>query len=615
MGGENSAGDGKFAMNNLTALNKYLYKYRTRLVMGIVFIACSNLFGVYAPQVVRHAVDMISSQISYYRFYSGSGLDREFMKLFGLSILIFGLLVVSLAILRGIFLFFMRQTIIVMSRLIEYDQKNEIFDHYQKLHLDFYKRNNTGDLMSRITEDVSRVRMYTGPAIMYTINLLVLFVMVIYTMVRVNLELTLFTVAPLPLLGYSIFYVNGMIQRKSEAIQQQLSFLTTVSQESFSGIRVIKSYVQEQFMSRYFDIECERYKTNNLALARVEAIYFPIIFLLVGLSTVLTIFIGGTQVIQGKITSGNIAEFVIYINMLTWPIASVGWVMALVQRAAASQKRIDEFLRIAPEITSPTTTETTIAGHVEFRQVSFTYPVTGIRALKEVSFSVQKGQRIAIIGRTGSGKSTLGQLLVRVYDPDSGSILLDGRELRSLNLHALRRQIGYVSQDVFLFSDSVINNIGFGLETDAIDREKVTTAAINAAVHADILQLPEQYETVVGERGVTLSGGQKQRISIARALVKDPGIVVFDDCLSAVDAQTERNILGYLDKYLNNRTTIIITHRIFTLFNFDKIIVLEDGVIAEEGNHASLMKRKGAYFELFEKQQLEESQQANMSTA
>lgn len=615
MGGENSAGDGKFAMNNLTALNKYLYKYRTRLVMGIVFIACSNLFGVYAPQVVRHAVDMISSQISYYRFYSGSGLDREFMKLFGLSILIFGLLVVSLAILRGIFLFFMRQTIIVMSRLIEYDQKNEIFDHYQKLHLDFYKRNNTGDLMSRITEDVSRVRMYTGPAIMYTINLLVLFVMVIYTMVRVNLELTLFTVAPLPLLGYSIFYVNGMIQRKSEAIQQQLSFLTTVSQESFSGIRVIKSYVQEQFMSRYFDIECERYKTNNLALARVEAIYFPIIFLLVGLSTVLTIFIGGTQVIQGKITSGNIAEFVIYINMLTWPIASVGWVMALVQRAAASQKRIDEFLRIAPEITSPTTTETTIAGHVEFRQVSFTYPVTGIRALKEVSFSVQKGQRIAIIGRTGSGKSTLGQLLVRLYDPDSGSILLDGRELRSLNLHALRRQIGYVSQDVFLFSDSVINNIGFGLETDAIDREKVTTAAINAAVHADILQLPEQYETVVGERGVTLSGGQKQRISIARALVKDPGIVVFDDCLSAVDAQTERNILGYLDKYLNNRTTIIITHRIFTLFNFDKIIVLEDGVIAEEGNHASLMKRKGAYFELFEKQQLEESQQANMSTA
>lgn len=583
--------------------------------MGIVFIACSNLFGVYAPQVVRHAVDMISSQISYYRFYSGSGLNQEFMKLFGLSILFFGLIVVSLAILRGIFLFFMRQTIIVMSRLIEYDQKNEIFDHYQKLHLDFYKRNNTGDLMSRITEDVSRVRMYTGPAIMYTINLLVLFVMVIYTMVRVNLELTLFTVAPLPLLGYSIFYVNGMIQRKSEAIQQQLSFLTTVSQESFSGIRVIKSYVQEHFMSRYFDDECERYKTNNLALARVEAIYFPIIFLLVGLSTVLTIFIGGTQVIQGKITSGNIAEFVIYINMLTWPIASVGWVMALVQRAAASQKRIDEFLRIAPEITSPTTAETTLAGHVEFRQVSFTYPVTGIRALKEVSFSVQKGQRIAIIGRTGSGKSTLGQLLVRLYDPDSGSILLDGRELRSLNLRALRRQIGYVSQDVFLFSDSVINNIGFGLETDAIDRDKVTDAAINAAVHADILQLPEQYETVVGERGVTLSGGQKQRISIARALVKDPGIVVFDDCLSAVDAQTERNILGYLDKYLNNRTTIIITHRIFTLFNFDKIIVLEDGVIAEEGNHVSLMKRKGAYFELFEKQQLEETQQANMSPA
>ncbi len=443
--------------------------------MGIVFIACSNLFGVYAPQAVRHAVDMITSQIAYHHFYTGSGLYRDFMKVFGMSILFFGMVVVVLAILRGIFLFFMRQTIIVMSRLIEYDQKNEIYAHYQQLHLDFYKRNNTGDLMSRITEDVSRVRMYTGPAIMYTINLLVLFVMVIYTMVRVNLELTLFTVAPLPLLGYSIFYVNGMIQRKSEAIQRQLSFLTTISQESFSGIRVIKSYVQEKFMSRYFNAECEHYKTNNLALARIEAIYFPIIFLLVGLSTVLTIFIGGTQVIQGEITSGNIAECVIYINMLTWPIASVGWVMALVQRAAASQKRIDEFLSVVPAIKSPAIADAPIGGSVEFRQVSFTYPVTGIKALKGISFIAERGQRIAVIGRTGSGKSTLGQLLVRLYDPDSGSVLLDGQELRSLNLYALRRQIGYVAQDVFLFSDSVINNIGFGLESESIERDKVAS--------------------------------------------------------------------------------------------------------------------------------------------
>lgn len=574
--------------------------------MGILFIACSNLFGVYAPQVVRHAVDMISNQVYYHQFYSGSGLDREFMGQFGLSILLFGLVVVVLAIMRGIFLFFMRQTIIVMSRLIEYDQKNEIFNHYQQLHLDFYKRNNTGDLMSRITEDVSRVRMYTGPAIMYTINLLVLFFMVIYTMVRVNAELTLYTVAPLPLLGYSIFYVNGIIQRKSERIQQQLSFLTTVAQESFSGIRVIKSYVQEKFMNQYFNEECENYKTKNLELAKVEAVYFPIIFLLVGLSTVLTIFIGGTKVIQGEITAGNIAEFVIYINMLSWPIASVGWVMALVQRAAASQKRINEFLKVQPEISSPALKEEVIKGQIEFRQVSFTYPNTGIRALKNISFTVKQGQRLAVIGRTGSGKSTLGQLLVRMYDPDSGEVRLDGIDIRTMNLFALRRQVGYVSQDVFLFSDSVFNNIGFGMNAEDIDAKRVIEAATFAAVHSDIMQLPEQYETIVGERGVTLSGGQKQRISIARALIKDPKVVVFDDCLSAVDAQTERNILGYLNDFLRDRTTVIITHRIFSLFNFDKIIVIDDGTIVEEGNHASLLQRKGVYFELYERQQSEE---------
>lgn len=593
-------------MNYLKSLNKYLYKYLFRLVMGIVFITCSNIFGVYSPQVVRHAVDMITNQISYFQFYNGSVLEKAFMSQFGRAIFFFGLIVVVLAILRGIFLFFMRQTIIVMSRLIEYDQKNEIYNHYQLLHLDFYKRNNTGDLMSRITEDVSRVRMYTGPAIMYTINLIVLFVLVIYTMIRVNPELTLYTVMPLPILGLSIFYVNGIIERKSEMIQRQLSFLTTISQESFSGIRVIKSYVQEKFMNKYFSEACEDYKSKTLELARVEAIYFPIIFLLVGLSTILTIFIGGTQVIQGKITAGNIAEFVIYINMLTWPIASVGWVMALVQRAAASQKRIDEFLSVQPQITSPTAEEVLIAGDVEFKNVSFTYPNTGIRALKNISFRMKKGERVAIIGRTGSGKSTLGQLLVRMYDPDTGAVVLDGKDIRQLNLYALRRHIGYVSQDVFLFSETVFNNIAFGLDAADVDGEKVKEAATYASVHADILQLPEQYETIVGERGVTLSGGQKQRISIARALIKDPKVVVFDDCLSAVDAQTEKNILGYLNDYLKDRTTIIITHRIFSLFNFDKIIVLEDGAIAEEGRHESLMQRRGVYFELFERQQLEE---------
>lgn len=602
-------------MKHLTALNKYFYKYRLRLTMGVVFIICSNLFGVYAPQVVRHAVDMITSQIAYFQFYSGGRLFEAFMVQFGKVILFFGLLVVALAVMRGIFLFFMRQTIIVMSRFIEYDQKNEIYAHYQRLHLDFYKKNNTGDLMSRITEDVSRVRMYTGPAIMYTINLLVLFLMVIYTMVRVNFELTLYTVAPLPVLGFSIYYVNGIIQRKSEAIQRQLSFLTTIAQESFSGIRVIKSYVQEKFVNDHFESECEKYKSNNLELARVEAVYFPVIFLLVGLSTILTIFIGGLQVIQGKLTAGNIAEFVIYINMLTWPIASVGWVMALVQRAAASQKRIDEFLSTEPEITSQHAEEIALEGAIEFKNVSFTYPTTGIHALKKISFLVKKGQRLAVIGRTGSGKSTLGQLMVRMYDPDSGAIFIDGVNIRNMKLESLRTQIGYVSQDAFLFSDTVFGNIAFGMHEHALDVSKVRMAATYAAVHNDIMQLPEQYDTWVGERGVTLSGGQKQRISIARALIKDPKIVVFDDCLSAVDAQTERNILGYLNDFLRDRTTIIITHRIFSLFNFDQILVIDDGLIVETGTHESLMRQQGTYFELYEKQQSEERKSALESIA
>lgn len=598
-------------MKYLKSLNKYLYKYKWRLGAGILFVTLSNVFGVYSPQVIRHAVDMISSEINYYRFFSGSVLEAEFMKHFSITILFFGITVILLAVLRGIFLFFMRQTIIVMSRLVEYDQKNEIFAHYQKLHLDFYKRNNTGDLMSRITEDVSRVRMYTGPAIMYTINLAVLFIMVIYTMIRVNLELTLYTVAPLPILGFTIFYVNSIIERKSEAIQRQLSFLTTISQESFSGIRVIKSYVQEKFMNQYFSEECEVYKSRTLDLARVEAIYFPVIFLLVGLSVVLTIFVGGMEVMQGKITAGNIAEFVIYINMLTWPIASVGWVMALVQRAAASQKRINEFLSVQPQIASPTTREEVVHGDIEYRHVSFTYPNTGIRALRNISFCIRKGERMAVIGRTGSGKSTLGQLLVRMYDPDAGEVLIDGRDIRAMNLYSLRKQIGYVPQDVFLFSDTVFNNISFGFEEDEIDAASVNNAAVYASVHDDILQLSKNYQTIVGERGVTLSGGQKQRVSIARALIKDPKVVVFDDCLSAVDVQTEKNILGYLNEFLKDRTTIIITHRIFSLFNFDKIIVMEHGTIVEEGNHESLISKRGAYYELYEKQQMEEKSPAD----
>jgi ATP-binding cassette subfamily B protein len=597
-------------MKHLRSLNKYFYKYRWRLILGIIFIICANIFGVYSPQVVRQAVDMVVSQINYFQFYKESSNASEYLRVFGTTILFFGFVVVALAIARGIFMFFMRQTIIVMSRLIEYDQKNEIYNHYQRLHLDFYKRNNTGDLMSRITEDVSRARMYTGPAVMYTINLVVLFILVIYTMIRVNAELTLYTVAPLPVLGLTIFYVNGIIERKSEQIQRQLAFLTTVSQESYSGIRVIKSYVQERFMNQYFENEAEVYKTKTLDLARTEAIYFPVIFLLVGLSTVSTIFIGGAQVIEGKITPGNIAEFVIYINMLTWPIASVGWVMALVQRASASQKRIDEFMATRPDLVSPKVAPDEIQGDIEFRHVSFTYPSTGIRALRDVSFHLKKGQRMAVIGRTGSGKSTLAQLLVRLYDPDEGQVLIDGKKVRAFHLDSLRKQIGYVPQDVFLFSDTISGNIVFGLEQSDVSEEVIREAAMNASVLNDIEQLPKKFETLVGERGVTLSGGQKQRISIARALIKEPRVMIFDDCLSAVDAQTEKNILTYLNDVLAGKTALIITHRIFSLLTFDKILVLDQGMIAEEGTHDSLMKKGGLYAELYEMQQLEERREA-----
>lgn len=602
-------------MKNLRSLNKYFYKYRWRLILGILFIIGANIFGVYAPQVVRQAVDTVIAQISYYRFYAGGKHETDFLRSFSSTILFFGVTVVALALIRGVFVFFMRQTIIVMSRLIEFDQKNELYRHYQELHLDFYKRNNTGDLMSRITEDVSRARMYTGPAMMYTINLVVLFVMVIYTMIRVNPELTLYTVAPLPILGLAIFYVNGIIERKSELIQRQLAFLTTIAQESYSGIRVIKAYMQERFMNQYFENESEQYKSKTLDLARTEAIYFPVIFLLVGLSTVFTIYIGGTQVIEGKITPGNIAEFVIYINMLTWPIASVGWVMALVQRAAASQKRIDEFLSTKPEIFSVTDEEKIIHGDIEFSHVSFTYPNTGIRALKDVSFSLKKGQRMAIIGRTGSGKSTLAQLLVRLYDPDEGRLLIDGRQASQYPLQSLRRQIGYVPQEVFLFSDTIANNIAFGLEETAPADGAVVQAAASASVLHEIERLPQEFQTLVGERGITLSGGQKQRISIARALIKDPRIVVFDDCLSAVDAQTEQNILGHLNQVLTGKTAIIITHRIFSLLTFDKIIVLDHGTIAEEGTHDSLIRKGGLYAELYEMQQLEERTASNSDAA
>lgn len=590
-------------MKHLAHLNKYFWKYKWRLFLGTIFVLLSNVFGVLPPQVIRYAFDLVRENIAYYQLYNGFELQSSFYSVFSSALVFFGLAVLILAIIKGIFMFFMRQTIIVMSRLIEYDFRNEVYTHYQKLSTAFYKRHRTGDLMSRITEDVNRVRMYLGPAIMYGINLTGLLVIVVSTMLSVNRELTLYVLLPLPILAISIFYVNTLINRRSEAIQKQLSGLTSIAQEAFSGIRVLKAYVQEQPNVDYFDKECETYKEKSLSLAKVQALFFPLMLLLIGASTIITIYIGGIQVIKGEITSGNIAEFVIYVNMLTWPVTSIGWVASIIQRAAASQKRINEFLQTQPTILSGEAKVTALKGGVAFKNVDFIYPDTGIQALTNVSFELKPGEKMAIVGRTGSGKSTIAELLVRKYDLTNGEIALDSKNIKTLNVHDVRQQIGYVPQDVFLFSDTIQNNIAFGI--DHASKEQIVQAAKQAAVWKDIDQLPEKMLTMVGERGVTLSGGQKQRISLARSLVKNPQILIFDDCLSAVDAKTEEVILNHLNNFLTDKTAIIITHRIFSLMAFDKIIVLDEGVIIEAGTHESLLKKKGFYHNLYEKQQLE----------
>jgi ATP-binding cassette, subfamily B, multidrug efflux pump len=525
---------------------------------------------------------------------------------FGYKVLVCGVTLLALALFSGFFLFLMRQTIIVMSRHIEYDQKKEIYDHYQQLDTNFYKTHSTGDLMSRMAEDVSRVRMYTGPAMMYLANLLVTIGFSLFFMLRKNALLSLYVLTPLPILAVTIYYVNTIIHKRSEHIQALLSNLTTNAQESYSGIRVIKSFVQENAMLRFFAHNSEEYRKNAVNLAKVESIYFPSMGMMIGLSTLLAIMIGGFYVIYGQHNTdmGTITEFVIYITMLTFPVSAIGWVASMVQRASASQKRLNEFLDTEPAIQSPPAAVTSIIqGNISFQDVDFTYPNTGIHALKDFSLEIRKGEKVVIIGRTGSGKTTIAQLLLRMYDPDKGKILIDGTDLRRYDLQDLRRQISYVPQDVFLFSDTVAGNIQFGLEK--ADDEKVRLAARYASVDKEIEGFPDRYATMIGERGVTLSGGQKQRISIARGLIKDPEIIVFDDCLSAVDAKTEKEILGNLHQYLQHKTAIIITHRIFSLFDFDRIVVLEDGKIVETGTHRELIAINGYYTFLYEQQQAE----------
>ena len=591
-------------MKHLFFLNKFFVKYKWRVIPGVFFVVVSNLFAVVPAQVIGHAFDLITENITIYRLYNGFERQTIVYDIFGYNLLIFGALILALYLLRGLFLFFMRQTIILMSRHIEYDMKNEIYAHYQKLSLGFYRRNNTGDLMNRATEDVNRVRMYVGPAIMYAINTAVLFCLVIYFMFAVNATLAIYALLPLPILVLAIYYVNTIINQKSERIQAQLSRLSSFVQERFSGIRVLKSYVRESQAQETFADESNAYKRNAMGLVKVQAFFYPTMLLLVGFSTILTIYIGGKQVINGAITPGNIAEFIVYVNQLTFPVTMIGWVTTLVQRAAASQERINEFLQLKPDIVSAQQQVNPLQGNVSFKNVSFTYADTGIQALKNINFELKKGQFLALIGKTGSGKSTLAQLIMRMYDVTSGEVTIDGKDIRNLDLTNYRSQVGFVPQEVFLFSDTIKNNIAFGL--NEVTDGQVEKAAKRAAIYQNILGFTLQFKTMLGERGLTLSGGQKQRISIARALINEPKMLIFDDCLSAVDTRTEEEILQNLGEMMQERTSILIAHRISTIKNADKILVLENGEIVEEGTHAELLGQGGSYAEMYKSQLLEE---------
>lgn len=578
-------------MKALKHLNKYFYKYRFRLIIGVIITIIAKIFALFTPRLIGASINVVSDRLD--------GKISE--EVFRSDLMINILYLIGAAIIAGLFTFLMRQTIINVSRYIEFDLKNEIYQHYQVLSLKFYKSNRTGDLMNRISEDVGKVRMYVGPAIMYTINTITLFAVALIYMIDRSPTLTLYTLLPLPILSVAIYKLSRLINKRSTIVQQSLSTLSTYSQETFSGISVIKSYGIEPRTNAEFEHLSAENRQKQINLTKVQALFFPLMILLIGISNLIVIYIGGMQYMNGEIEQiGTIAEFIIYVNMLTWPVATVGWVTSLVQQAEASQERINEFLETEPDIKNTANELTPIKGDIEFKNVSFVYPDTNIEALKDVSFTIKSGQTLAILGKTGSGKSTILDLIGRLYDIDKGSILIDGKVISELNLYSLRESIGYVPQDAFLFSDSIKNNIKFGKE-DATDNE-VIEAAKNAQVHKNIIGFNKGYDTVLGERGITLSGGQKQRVSIARAIIKKPDILLFDDCLSAVDTETEEKILNNLLKLTKDKTTIIVSHRVSSAKNADQIIVLEDGKVIESGTHESLINSDGYYKELYTKQ-------------
>ncbi|MFN3969320.1 ABC transporter ATP-binding protein [Flavobacterium sp.] len=578
-------------MKELQYLNKYFVKYRFHFLLGILITIVAQIFSLFTPKLVSQSFQAIEDFHS--NKMTGDMIKAELVENV--------LWIVGTTLIAGVLTFLMRQTLIVMSRHVEFDLKNEVFKHYEVLDQNFYKRNRTGDLMNRISEDVGKVRMYVGPAVMYTINTFIRFTVVIIYMYNVSPLLTLYTILPLPILSFIIFRLSTEINKRSTTFQQYLSKISSFTQEIFSGIRVVKAYaLEKQYQEEIIDLAKES-KTKSMSLARVQSLFGPLMIALIGVSNLVVIYFGGLMYVEGTIKSiGTIAEFILYVNMLTWPVASIGWVSSLVQEAEASQKRINEFLKIEPEIKNKATENTNIHGEIEFKNVSFTYEDTEITALKNISFTVKKGETLAILGQTGAGKSSILSLITRMYDIKEGQITIDGKAIDKVNLNDLRNSIGIVPQDAFLFSDTIKNNIKFGKE-DATD-EEVMTAAKNAVVHENIMNFNAQYETILGERGITLSGGQKQRVSIARAIIKNPEILLFDDCLSAVDTETEEQILNNLLQISKDKTTIIVSHRVSSAKNADKIIIIEEGQIIQEGSHNQLINQPGYYAELYLKQ-------------